>query len=112
MIVHQVYALIADNQVMNVCVCDNYEFANVLAREAYGLQAFAVDCLQYPCSIGDLYVNKTFYRQDENGNFIEIEYIPTQEQQVQALTNENKLLQEELTNTQLALCELYENTNI
>lgn len=112
MIVHQVYALIADNQVMNVCVCDNYEFANVLAREAYGLQAFAVDCLQYPCSIGDLYVNNIFYRQNEDGNYIEIEYVPTQEQQVFALTEENTALKEELTVTQLALCELYENTNL
>ena len=112
MIVHQVFALICNNEVMNICVCDNYEFANMIARETYGMYAFAIDCLQYPCSIGDIYRNNTFYHVDENGTEFEIERIPTQEQQVIALTEENKLLQDELTNTQLALCELYENTNL
>ena len=89
MIVHQVYALISEETVQNVCVCDNYEMANYIARASYGNSAFAVDCLQYPCQIGDSYRNNTFYRTDEEtGEEIVIEYVPTQEQQVQTLTNE------------------------
>lgn len=123
MIVHQVYALVFEEKVQNVCVCDNYEMANYIARASYGNEAFAVDCLQYPCQIGDLYKNNVFYRvNDETGEETIIEYVPTQEQQVETLTNEltstqlalvesyeeNLVLQEEVTNTQLALCELYE----
>ena len=47
MIVHQVYAMIYEEEVKNVFVCDNYEMANYLARATYGDDAFSVDCLQY-----------------------------------------------------------------
>ena len=47
MIVHQVYAYIWKETVMNVVVCDNYELANNNAKGSYGNDAFAVDC----CSI-------------------------------------------------------------
>ena len=67
MIVHQVYALIFDEKVQNVCVCDDYEMANFISRATYGNEAFAVDCLQYGCSIGDAYRNGIFYRLNENG---------------------------------------------
>lgn len=61
MIVHQVYALIDSNEtVQNIMVCDNYEEANRIARAVYGDNAFAVDCLQYPCSIGSVYHNGRF----------------------------------------------------
>ena len=123
MIVHQVYALIYNEKVENVCVCDNYEMANYIARATYGNEAFAVDCLQYPCTIGDTYKEGVFYRlNEETGEEFIIEYVPTQEQQVQTLNNEltdaqlalceqyeeNLALKQEVTNTQLALCELYE----
>lgn len=102
MTVHQVYALISDEKVLNICVCDNYEMANHIARAAYGTSAFAVDCLQYPCAIGDSYRAGTFYRKDSvTGLETAISYVPTEEEQLAAL-------QEELTNTQLALIELYE----
>ena len=102
MIVHQVYALISEEKVQNVCVCDNYEMANYIARSSYGNEAFAVDCLQYPCAIGDSYRAGTFYRKDSvTGVETAISYVPTEEEQLAAL-------QEELTNTQLALIELYE----
>lgn len=102
MVVHQVYALISEEKVKNVCVCDNYEMANHIARATYGKSAFAVDCMQYPCTIGDTYKSGTFYRKDsETGEETAIEYVPTNEEQLASL-------QEELTNTQLALIELYE----
>lgn len=119
MLVHQIYAMIHEEEVKNVFVCDNYEMANYLARATYGDTAFAVDCLQYPCQIGDKYISNIFYKSD---GVTLIEYIPTQEQQVEQLNRENTelqlalteqyeenlSLQEEVTNTQLALAELFE----
>ena len=96
MIVHQVYAMIdEEGTVQNVMVCDNYEDANQIVRAVYGDNAVAVDCLQYPCGIGDKYLNNTFYthKRDENGErteeLVEIKYVPTQEQQVASLNNAN-----------------------
>ncbi len=61
MIVHQVFAQIFKGEVKNIIVCNNYEMANWLARAAYGEDAFAVDCLQYSCGIGDKYRDGIFY---------------------------------------------------
>ena len=88
MIVHQVYAMIdGQGNVLNVAVCDNYELANQLAREVYGEDAIAVDCLQYPCGIGDKYIDNRFYHVLEDGTMEEVQYIPTQEQQVSTLNS-------------------------
>lgn len=103
MIVHQVFAEIWQETVQNVLVCDNYELANYLARCSYGDNAFAVDCQQYPCQIGDKYINGIFYHVSDDESLIEIPYIPTQEQQVNQL-------EEQLTLAQLALVEMYEST--
>lgn len=92
MIVHQVFAEISNETVQNVMVCDNYELANYIARCTYGDAAFAVDCLQYPCGIGDKYHDNKFYRVDEEGNEVEIEYVPTEEQQVSMLQYEKDQL--------------------
>ena len=109
MIVHQVYALISDNIVQNVCVCDNYEMANYIARASYGDEAFAVDCLQYPCGVGFSYHDGNFYYVDaETREETQVEYVPTQEEQVFMLQIEADKAKEELTNTQLALVESYE----
>ena len=95
MVAQQVFALIYDETVQNVCVGDNYEDINRVARCVYGDEAFAVDCMQYPCSIGDKYIDNVFYTyvyNDEGEKTEElkpIEYVPTQEQQVAILTNEN-----------------------
>lgn len=123
MIVHQIFAQILEEEIKNIIVCDNYEMANYLARATYGDTAFAVDCLQYPCQIGDKYINNQFYK--ENG-ITPIKYVPTQEQQVEQLNRENTYLQlalteqfeknldlqDEITNAQLALAELYERTEV
>ena len=89
MIVHQVFAQISEGTVQNVMVCENYELANYLTRCTYGDEAFAVDCLQYPCSIGDKYHDNKFYKVSEDGEETEIEYVPTQEQQVATLQSLN-----------------------
>lgn len=88
MIVHQVFAIVHEEIVQNIIVCDNYELANQIARGTYGESAVAVDCLQYPCMIGGTYKDGKFYGLDGN----EIAYVPTQEQQVQTLQQVNELL--------------------
>lgn len=93
MIVHQVYAQIFEGEVKNIIVCDNYELANYLARATYGDDAYAVDCLQYPCGIGDTYHGNRFWKADpDTGEETQVKYVPTQEQQVQQLTTENEEL--------------------
>lgn len=93
MIVHQVFAQIYEGEVKNVMVCDNYELANWISRATYGNEAFAVDCLQYPCNIGDRYHDGTFYSVDpETEEETLINYIPTQEQEIQELKTSNKEL--------------------
>lgn len=109
MIVHQVYALIFEEKIQNVCVCDNFETANYIAKASYGNDAFAIDCLQYPCAVGDIYRNGTFYALDsETGEEFEIKRVPTQEEQVFMLHIDNDRVKESLTETQLALVESYE----
>lgn len=91
MIVHQVFAQIYQEEVKNIVVCDSYEMANWLARATYGENALAVDCLQYPCVQGDKYRNGIFYHTDlDTKKEMIIEYVPTQEQQVQDLKAENE----------------------
>jgi hypothetical protein len=130
MIVHEVFAQIANNEVKNIIVCEDYGFANYVTQATYGENAFAVDCLQYACTIGDKYHDGNFWRVDEETNEeIMIEYIPTEKEEIQILKNEtaetseenttlqlalveqyeeNLALQEELTNTQMAIAEIYE----
>jgi len=122
-----VFAQIHEGIVQNVIVCEDYETANWLARQVYGDDAFALDCLQYPCAAGDIYRDGRLYRKDpETGEETEIEYLPTSEEQVATLTDEltstqlalteqyeeNVDLQGELTNMQLALAELYERMEV
>jgi hypothetical protein len=85
MIVHQVFAQIFEGEIKNIIVCDNYEMANWLTRASYGDDAFAVDCLQYPCEIGDRYHEGIFYRINDDESETVINYVPTVEQQVPAL---------------------------
>lgn len=85
MIIHQVFAQIFEGEIKNIIVCDNYEIANWITRASYGDEAFAVDCLQYPCEIGDRYHDETFYNINGDGSEIEISRIITAEQQVQTL---------------------------
>lgn len=95
MIVHEVFAQIHEGEVKNIIVCDNYEMANWLARATYGEEAFAVDCLQYPCAIEDRYQNGRFYRTDpKTGEETEILPKPTQEEQVNQLAREGNAISE------------------
>lgn len=103
MIAHEVFAMIADSTVQNVCVAFSYEDANQVARAVYGDGAVAVDCLQYPCQEGDRYINGVFYKAD---GVTPIEYIPTQEQQVAQLQAENQQLSQESQELTIALADM------
>lgn len=81
--VHPVYAMILNEVVQQRALFDNYEEANRVTRAVYGDTAFAVDCQQYACSMGDKYIEGLFYKAD--GTTL-IKYIPTQEQQIDRLT--------------------------
>ena len=104
MTVHEVYAQIWEGKVQNIIVCDNYEMANYLSRMSYGEEGS-----RYACTLGDLYHDGAFWRQDpETGEESEVKRIPTSEEQVARLEAENAVLQQQVTDTQLALCEVYE----
>lgn len=92
MIVHEVFAQICDGEVKNIIVCDNYPTADYLTKCVYGNEAFAVDCLQYACGIGDKYHNNQFFKIGEDGAESAIPCTPTQEQQVAALQADNNEL--------------------
>lgn len=90
MIVHEVFAQILEGEVKNIMVCENYPVADYLTKCTYGPEAFAVDCLQYACSVGDKYHDGDFWRVAlETGEETAIPPKPTQEQQVATLTAEN-----------------------
>lgn len=99
MILHQVFAQICEGEVKNVAVFNNYEEANYISRATYGDAAFAVDCLLYPCQIGDEYKDNIFYHSGEDGTLTIINPVPTQEQQVAQLSND-------MDNTYVALADL------
>ncbi|WP_333648352.1 hypothetical protein [Lacrimispora sp.] len=88
MIVHQVFAQIYNEEIKNIIVCNDYEMANWLTRASYGDEAFAVDCLQYPCGIGDKYCDGIFYRIGEDGKETIINYVPTAEEQVKIVDSQ------------------------
>ena len=96
MIVHQTYALIHNNEVLNIIVSEDYEMANFIARATYGSSSFAVDCLQYHCCIGDSYIDGTFYHTKENGENTPVEYVPTEAQAIVMLTSEMTVMNEYL----------------
>lgn len=106
-IVHEVFAYVHEETVQNVVVCDDYATADHLAKCIYGPDAFAVDCLQYRCGIGDKYHDGSFWAVDsETNEEIQIPYTPTQEMQVSALRNETKRLQTENNDTTLIVSEI------
>lgn len=97
MLVHQVFAMVLDQEVKNIMVCDNYELANELARVMYGEAAIAVDCLQYPCSPKDQYINGEFYYKDSG---VKVERRPTEDERISEL-------EAQLLDSLEAIAELY-----
>lgn len=131
------YAQVYNGVVEAVCVGDNWEEVNAVARCAFGEEAFAVDVTYCHVSRGDLYHDGCFWRvNEETGEEKMIPFEATEAEEIAVLKEkntqltsdlsstmaqltdtqlalteqyeENIALQEEVTNTQLALTELYE----
>ncbi len=81
---NQIFALMGkQNDVLtinNLCICDDYEMANKLARACYGSDAIAADVSLYPVRLGDSYVDGIYYR---DGAVIERN--PTEAERIEAL---------------------------
>lgn len=107
MATRKVFAQIYNRYVKNVIVCEDYEMANYIARATYGNNAFAVECTQYRCDIDDLYYNNQFWKVKDGVESV-IEPEPTEEQQIQLLTQQLSLANETITNLELAMVEMYE----
>lgn len=89
MLVHEIFAHIFEDEVKNIIVCENYPTADYLAKCVYGSSAFAVDCLQYRCQIGDKYHDGQFWHINEETGLEEaVPYEPTDSQKVEILENE------------------------
>ena len=112
----------AEGTVQNIAMIDDYASANTITQACYGEGACAY-AYQYAVSVGDRCVDGTFYVVDEKGVLTEAEYIPSDEDQISVLNDqlmdaylalteqyETSLdLQEQVTNTMMALTELYES---
>ena len=96
-----------NGKIYNIEMHTNYEDANQFARAVYGDGASA-DEYRYLVQIGDIKKDGVYYNIGENGELTEAEYIPSDEEKIGQL--ENLALEDEVTNTQLALTELYEAT--
>lgn len=90
MLAHTIFALIQDKEVKNTIICEHYHIADGLAKSTLRHDAFAVEITQIPTAIGHTYENGVF--KDTEGNIIEP--LPTTQQEVQMLRNENEALQD------------------
>lgn len=64
----QVFALILDGIVKNICVFDphdGYTSAVSMAQSLYGPDATAAECTIYPVQIGDTFDGGVFYREGQ-----------------------------------------------
>lgn len=102
MIAQRIWALIDKDEVKNIIVCDDYPTADMLAKDEYGSNSFAVEVTQIPTGIGHTYEEGVF----KNIEGEEIEPLPTQEEEVKMLQRENSLLKERASSTEEALVQL------
>ena len=110
----QNFAFIADAVIKDIVVCDDYNVANQLAQNIYGLNAIALDVTHYAVQKGDAYLNNKFYRDGE-----EIFPLPTVEDRLNELEASETTLEEatcdlnsdyeqRISDIEEALCELAE----
>ena len=94
-------------KVYNIEMHISYEEANRFARSIYGEGAGA-DEYRYLVTIGDIKKNGIYYNVLEDGTLSAAEYIPSEEEKINVLQLANDTLDEQLTETQMALAEQYE----
>lgn len=61
---HKVFAIIIGEEIQNIIVAENIIIADICAKNT-SENAFAIDCTDYPCSIGDFYIGTDFYFKDK-----------------------------------------------
>lgn len=94
MIVHTIFAIIADGVIKNVSVGE-YEITNFIAKASFGQDAFAVEVTQYPVQEGDLYKEGRFYRVNlETKEETEILPLPTEKDEINRLSADSTDLQQ------------------
>lgn len=94
-----------DGIVQNRIVCDDYEMANYLAKCTYGENAQSVQINNWAVTEGDIYKDNVFYAPDGE---TKRDYIPDTEEEVNRLKNVMESNTSDLTDTQMAITELYE----
>lgn len=93
MALYEIYAQILDGEVKHVGIYNNYPDADYITKCVYGSEAYAVNCNQYDVSTDDKYHDGFFWKVNpDTGEETMVEYIPTQEQQVQTLQAEKDAL--------------------
>lgn len=98
----RIFAQIFEDTVQNVIVCEDYEMANYLSKATYGEKAIAVECNQYKVWAGCKYKEGIFYLEDGE---TAAEYIPSQEEEMKRMEEENE---KKITELQLALTQVFE----
>lgn len=62
---HNIYAIVLNEEIVNMIVAENIFIAQEQAKDYDIEKAFAVECTDYPCSIGDYYIGGFFYYKDK-----------------------------------------------
>lgn len=102
----RVFAQIDEEGVVrNRMVCDDYETANQITRIAYGEKAIAKDVTLIRVTEGCIFKDNTFYLSDGETPCMQLNDV---EDEVKALQKSSEGYSDDLTNTQMAITELYE----
>ena len=96
-----------DGAVQNIAMFEDYEDANRITRAVYGDQAFAAE-YRYAVRPGgvDRFHDGRFWTVAEDGTETEAEYIPTEQDKINALQAENAQLKAESNELTLAMAEM------
>ncbi|WP_051685544.1 hypothetical protein [Clostridium sp. KNHs205] len=100
---NQIFSLIKDEVVQNIVVCDNFEIANQLARFHYGDDAIAIDTTHFPISIGSMYVDGKFYKEDRETL---VERNPTADEEVAIAKARVEELESQVATLNIAFAEV------
>ena len=85
-VTHRIWALISEEIVQNIIVCDTYPMADMLAKQTIGVEAFAIEITQIPTAIGHSYLDGVF--KDKQGNVIE--HLPSLDETLIKLEEQTK----------------------
>lgn len=112
-----VYAQISNGRVENLIICSNFGLANQIARTLYGNRAIAVDVTKSDVSVGDIYEDGLFYKEDlSTGARVEAYFKPSTDNEIDKLKEENDKLKKEneslktnLSYAEMAMLDMYES---